>query len=98
MRTFVICLALAAAPAAAQEDAPGGEGLDLMERGLGMLMEGLGDEVAPMLRQLRELAGDLRAYEAPEMLPNGDIVIRRKEPLETPPEGSGGGTGDEVEL
>ena len=94
-----LALALAAAPAAAQEAGPG-EGFDLMERGLGLLMEGLGDEMAPMLRQLRELAGELDAYEAPERLPNGDIIIRRKAPLDgpPPPEAPGGGTGDEVEL
>ena len=110
MRTLATCLALAlaAAPAAAQEDVQEDgprAGFDLMERGLGLLMDGLGDEMAPMLQQLRELAGEMGAYEAPEMLPNGDIIIRRREPLDgepldgpPPPEGLGGGTGEEVEL
>ena len=83
------------APASAQDRGgePAEEGFGLMERGLGMLMEGLGDEMAPMLRQLRELAGELDRYEAPEMLPNGDIIIRRKAPFEPPV-----GDRDEVEL
>ena len=99
-----LALALAAAPAAAQEAGPG-EGFDLMERGLGLLMEELGGEMAPMLQQLRELAGEMGAYEAPEMLPNGDIIIRRREPPggepldgPPPPEALDGGIGDEVEL
>ena len=29
--------------------------------------------------------GDLSAYHAPEVLPNGDIIIRRKTPQETEP-------------
>ena len=99
MRRLALLLALLAAPAAAQDGAPEDEGSGLVERGLGLLMEGIGDEMAPMLRQLRDLAGELDAYERPEMLPNGDIIIRRKEPLEAPPPPEGlGGTGEEVEL
>ncbi len=83
MRRIAILLLAAtlALPAAAQD---GDEGFGLMERGFGMLMEGLGDEMAPMLRQLRELAGEIDRYEAPEKLPNGDIIIRRKDPADPP--------------
>ena len=69
-----------------QEEAE--DGLDLMGRGLGMMLEGLTDEMSPALRQLREfrdLAGQIDEYDRPEMLPNGDILIRRKVPLEEPP-------------
>lgn len=38
----------------------------------------LTDRMAPMAERLRDMVDDLDAYEAPEMLPNGDIIIRRK--------------------
>lgn len=68
------------------------EGLELLERGMRQFFEGLGDEMEPALRELaenmepalRELLGlieDFDAYHMPEMLPNGDIIIRRKTPL-----------------
>lgn len=40
------------------------------------------EEMGPALRDLMDKAGDLSAYEAPEMLPNGDIILRRKAPQE----------------
>ncbi len=50
------------------------------------------ERLDPMLEKLRALAGDLTAYEAPELLPNGDIIIRRKPtPQEAPtPDPEGG--------
>jgi len=58
------------------------------------------DEAAPALREFMQQMGpalvgilarieDLSAYAPPEMLPNGDIIIRRKTPLvpETAPQG-----------
>ena len=55
-------------------------------------LQGLGDmarDAAPLLRGLQERLGsvveDLDAYAAPEVLPNGDILIRRKTPLAPPP-------------
>jgi hypothetical protein len=39
--------------------------------------------IAPMLDTLGAMIGDLPEYEAPEILPNGDIIIRRK-PSEAP--------------
>ncbi|UWQ22514.1 hypothetical protein [Jannaschia sp. W003] len=54
-------------------------------------LDGLRRDAQPLLERLqgdlgRVLEGfaDLPAYDAPEMLPNGDIIIRRKLPL---PEG-----------
>ena len=35
-------------------------------------------EMTPMLESLREKIDDLSNYEAPEVMPNGDIIIRRK--------------------
>ncbi|WP_297769875.1 hypothetical protein [uncultured Roseovarius sp.] len=40
------------------------------------------EEMGPALNELMESVGDLSAYHAPEMLPNGDIIIRRKTPQE----------------
>lgn len=56
-------------------------------------LKGLGEEMGPALRQFvdqmgpafAELLGqieDLSAYHPPEILPNGDIILRRKTPDE----------------
>ncbi len=93
---FVATLAL---PLQAQEE----DGPSLMERGAELFFEGLSQEMAPALKDLRDMAeqfgpsmqsffeemgpafGDILAevkdwsvYEVPEILPNGDIIIRRK--------------------
>lgn len=47
---------------------------DLADRWLRRFAEGL----QPMAERLRELIDDIDAYESPERLPNGDIIIRRK--------------------
>jgi len=39
------------------------------------------EEMAPRMRELITLLGDMQNYQAPEVLPNGDILIRRKVPL-----------------
>lgn len=39
-------------------------------------------EMEPAFRDLAAMIGDIRNYHAPEMLPNGDIIIRRKSPAE----------------
>jgi len=104
---LIATLALSASlgpQAAAQEDT-GNDGSSKIQRGLGLLLDGLREEAAPTLRELQDLAErtgpNLRAfldqmgpafaelidrvedwtrYEAPEMLPNGDIILRRKRP------------------
>ncbi|MDA7427851.1 hypothetical protein PGB28_05220 [Primorskyibacter aestuariivivens] len=61
-------------------------------------LEGLADEMEPALRSFAEEMGpalrglvdkveDWSAYHPPEILPNGDIIMRRKEPMpsEEPP-------------
>lgn len=52
---------------------------------LGGLMEDFGpamrnfaQEMGPALRDLMDQVEDWSVYEAPEVLPNGDIIIRRK--------------------
>ena len=46
---------------------------------LGPGLEGLFAEFIPRLQALTERLGGLALYELPEVLPNGDIIIRRKD-------------------
>lgn len=48
-------------------------------------------EMGPALRGILEEVEDWSAYHPPEILPNGDIIIRRKTPADAP-------EGDEIEL
>lgn len=79
MKWLAIVLLLAAAPVLAQDDPrePGS-----IEGRIEDLLRDLFNEVEPRLRELRDAIGNLDDYQAPEMLPNGDIIIRRKTPLE----------------
>jgi hypothetical protein len=43
-------------------------------------------EMGPAFAELLGQIDDLSAYHPPEMLPNGDIILRRKRPDETEPE------------
>lgn len=89
----LILSAALALPAAAQEDSEGPgirDGLGMLSEGSRLILEGLVDEMRPfvedqMIPLLRDLSGmidDLSAYEAPEILPNGDIIIRRRVPAD----------------
>lgn len=93
-------LTLATPAAFAQEAPPEEESPGLMERGAEMFLRGLMNEMEPSLREMEgalkemqpemqkllELMGDIRNYELPEKLPNGDIIIRRKPDLPSPPQ------------
>lgn len=68
--------------------------LDEMEKALGDMQPML-DELGPQLAELMALIGDFRNYDSPVVLPNGDILIRRKIPL--PPKFEPGPNG-EIEL
>lgn len=48
-------------------------------------------EMGPAPRDLGAQIKDWSVYEAPEILPNGDIIMRRKpdSPVDRPPEGDG---------
>ncbi|MEY8880987.1 hypothetical protein [Donghicola sp. XS_ASV15] len=86
-------------------------GFERMQRGFGMIFDGLREEVdptveslkdkaremapemrdwvmamGPALRDLADKIGDLNDYHAPEKLPNGDIILRRKEPMPDAPD------------
>lgn len=82
-------------------DLPEDETPGLMQRGAEMFLRGLMNEMGPSLREMESalkdvqpeirkllaLVDDLRNYQSPERLPNGDILIRRKPdapPLATP--------------
>jgi hypothetical protein len=54
-------------------------------------------ELGPKFRELIAMIDDFRNYDAPVMLPNGDILIRRNAPLAPKPEPAPGPNG-EIEL
>ncbi|NIZ14267.1 hypothetical protein [Phaeobacter sp. HF9A] len=67
---------------------------------IGPSMQGFLTEMGPALAEIAEQVEDWSAYELPEILPNGDIIIRRKTPLpedETPDAGEPGAEGS-IEL
>ncbi len=52
-------------------------------------------EMGPALAEIASRVEDWSAYELPEMLPNGDIIIRRKQDKDVSPDGPVlGGDGD----
>jgi hypothetical protein len=74
--------------------------LNEMEKALGEVgpaLEDFGEEVGPKLRQLIAIIDDFKNYDAPVMLPNGDILIRRNAPLAPQPDVPPGPNG-EIEL
>ncbi|MEL6644056.1 MAG: hypothetical protein AAFQ79_08985 [Pseudomonadota bacterium] len=78
-----LACALAAAPVSANDSAGDmEEGLGLLGEGMQLLLRGLADELEPALRNFSDQIGGLGAYHPPEVLPNGDIIIRRKQPGE----------------
>ncbi|MCA3510570.1 MAG: AAA+ family ATPase [Rhodobacter sp.] len=105
MKHAVLMLMLLALPVRAQEvPAPppsGGsvqEGVDLLERGMRSILDGLVTEMqpaidgmsraltgmGPLADQVFALIDNIGNYEAPVILENGDILIRRK-PAAPPP-------------
>ncbi len=97
---LILCLALAS-PVLAQQspiEEPDENGLDLIERGTRQLFNRFMEEIGPEMQELRDdLKGaldDLSVYHPPEVLPNGDIIIRRKVPLDPVIEEDG----EEIEL
>lgn len=63
-------------------------------------MERFMQEMGPALKDLLAKVDDIRNYHGPEMLPNGDIILRRKTPeeIEKPVPGPAPGPGEEIEL
>ncbi|MEX2520891.1 MAG: AAA+ family ATPase [Paracoccaceae bacterium] len=88
-----LALLLTATPLSAEEKSgpllPNDESLRALGDYAQEMMRGLAEHAAPMVEQLRTLIDDLGAYQGPERLPNGDIIIRRKpdaKPLPPSPE------------
>ena len=74
-----LSLAIAAGPARAAEEPPSGT----IERGAQMVLDGL-----------RAFFSSIPQYEAPEVLPNGDIIIRRVNPKAGQTDAQGEDDGD----
>ena len=83
-------------PAPADPDTPAGGGLeglmqDLADRlaphleDLGQDMQGAMADLAPALRGIGAMIDDIRNYQAPERLENGDIILRRRPDAPPPP-------------
>lgn len=83
LATMAICL-LTALPVRAESDQTG-EGWRQLSEGSRILLERLMGELAPMMAELRAMIDDLALYEMPEVQEDGDIIIRRKEPLPPKP-------------
>jgi len=47
-------------------------------------LRGLAEDMAPLFAELARLIDEIDAYHPPEMLPNGDIILRRKREAEPP--------------
>ncbi|RMD90330.1 MAG: AAA+ family ATPase [Alphaproteobacteria bacterium] len=96
--TAALVAGLAIQPALAGEGAEEvDKGFDLLREATKLILRGLMKEMEPKLKELEEILQNLDAYEAPEILPNGDIIIRRKRPLEPPAE-EAVPEGEEIEL
>ena len=65
-----------------QEMEPALDGLQGMADEMGPALRQFVDEMGPGFMELLGKIDDFSAYHPPEMLPNGDIIIRRKTPLE----------------
>ncbi len=80
MKRIIPLLVLLATPAFAQDEET--QGRDLMAEALRLFMQGFMAEMEPALEDLQGFVDNLNAYHPPEVLPNGDIIIRRKTPEE----------------
>ena len=85
--TLICALALLPHAAAAEEtEAPFGlDELAPLAENFRDLFEGFAQDMLPLMEQLSDQMPDLNAYEALEVLPNGDILIRRKPKTEDAP-------------
>lgn len=54
-------------------------------QGLGDQLSGLVGKLGPVLGDVAEMIDDVRNYQAPERLENGDIIIRRRADAPPPP-------------
>lgn len=67
-----------------QEMEPALEDLQGLVSQFGPAMQSFFEEMGPALAEMAGEIEDWSAYEVPEMLPNGDIIIRKKPPQDQP--------------
>jgi len=67
-----------------QEMSPALEDLSELGEKIGPALRDFANEMGPALGSILESVEDWSVYEAPEILPNGDILIKRKPEPETP--------------
>lgn len=78
---FIMLAGLAVTPPSMAQEDKVQDGWSMLSEGTKLLLEGLSEQAQPTIDQLGERLGDLSAYETPVILPNGDILIRRKTPI-----------------
>jgi len=89
---IILFLLVCASPLMAQNaPEPEGEqelfdGLDDLADGMRRLFEGFQSDVAPLMEDLTDRLKGLSDYHPPEVLPNGDIIIRRKRAEDATPQ------------
>jgi len=83
-----------------KETRPAMKGMRELAERLGPQLRSFAEEMGPALADILDDVEDLSVYEAPEKLPNGDIIIRRKKPedLDKPDLPPLDGTGDDIEI
>lgn len=69
-----------------QEMEPALDGLQGMAEEFGPALRDFTSQMGPALRGLLEDVEDWSVYHPPEMLENGDIIIRRRAPVEDAPQ------------
>jgi len=73
-----------------QEMEPAIEELNELSQELEPALKQMMQEMGPAFAELLDKVDDITMYHPPEMLPNGDIILRRKQPEEVePPEEDG---------
>ncbi len=89
-RFFYIALIPALIATPAQSDPKDWEelrkGLEELSEDTQKFFESWVDDLGPLLNSLGDKIDDLSDYEKPEVLPNGDIIIRRKPKPKVPVE------------
>lgn len=73
MKHLILCLCLTLPLPAMAQDQP---------RPLGQMWGEFLRRIDPFLGDLADLLGDLSGWHAPQVQPNGDILIRRRQPSE----------------